>query len=116
MIEKSIENSTIFSLLAGKEQIGFVKVISDFATYAYICDFFIASDYRKLGLGGWLLGCVLEHPVTNVTIITLGTKDAHDFYSKFGFTQPEDIMKKFMIKRKDCGSLDACLGSTNNPK
>ncbi len=48
------------------------------------------------------------------SFITLGTKDVHDFYSKFVFIQPEDIMKRFMIKRKDCGSLDTCLGSTTN--
>lgn len=110
---KSIANSTVFSLFSNARQIGFVRVISDFATYSYICDFFILQEFRHLGLGSWLMECIFKHPVADVAMITLATNDAHNFYRKFGFTQNANIAKKFMIKRKDSGSLDVCFARCN---
>ena len=103
-IEKSLENSTVLSLFDGIKQIGLARIISDFATYAYICDVYISPDYRKRGLGKWLIECVMDHPATKVTLVVLATRDTHGLYRKFGFTQiiqNEEAAKKFMVKRND---------------
>jgi N-acetylglutamate synthase-like GNAT family acetyltransferase len=97
-IMKSIEHSLCFSLFDGNEQIGFARVITDGATFAYLCDVFIDENYRGKKLGTWLLQCILEHPdVTGVRRFCLVTKDAHEFYKPFGFTplqEPERYMEK----------------------
>jgi N-acetylglutamate synthase-like GNAT family acetyltransferase len=97
-IKKSIEHSLCFSLFDGDEQIGFARVITDGATFAYLCDVFIEDDYRGKNLGKWLLQCIFEHPdVSEVRRFCLVTKDAHEFYKQFGFTslqEPERFMEK----------------------
>jgi ribosomal protein S18 acetylase RimI-like enzyme len=110
IIEESISNSVVISLFDGNKQIGLARIVSDFATFAYICDVYIDPDYRQRGLGVWLMQHVMEHPATQVNLITLATRDAHGLYQKFGFTQNEEIAKKFMLKRNDCGKLNSCLG------
>jgi N-acetylglutamate synthase-like GNAT family acetyltransferase len=97
-IIKSIEHSLCFSLFDGYEQIGFARVITDGATFAYLCDVFLEENYRGKKLGTWLLQCILDHPdVTEVRRFCLVTKDAHEFYKQFGFTslhEPERFMEK----------------------
>ncbi|WP_111645488.1 GNAT family N-acetyltransferase [Paranoxybacillus vitaminiphilus] len=97
-IMKSIEHSLCFSLFDGNEQIGFARVITDGATFAYLCDVFIDENDRGKKLGTWLLQCILEHPdVAGVRRFCLVTKDAHAFYKPFGFTslqEPEKYMEK----------------------
>jgi N-acetylglutamate synthase-like GNAT family acetyltransferase len=97
-IMKSIEHSLCFSLFDGNKQIGFARVITDGATFAYLCDVFIDEDYRGKKLGTWLLQCILEHPdISEVRRFCLVTKDAHEFYKPFGFTllqEPERYMEK----------------------
>jgi N-acetylglutamate synthase-like GNAT family acetyltransferase len=97
-IMKSIEHSLCFSLFDKNEQIGFARVITDGATFAYLCDVFIDEDYRGKKLGTWLLQCILEHPdVDGVRRFCLATKDAHEFYKQFGFMslqEPERFMEK----------------------
>ncbi|WP_235356967.1 GNAT family N-acetyltransferase [Bacillus alveayuensis] len=82
----------------GNKQIGFARVITDRAIFAYLCDVFIDEDYRGKKLGTWLLQCILEHPdISGVRRFCLVTKDAHEFYKPFGFTllqEPERYMEK----------------------
>jgi N-acetylglutamate synthase-like GNAT family acetyltransferase len=97
-IVKSIEHSLCFSLFDGNEQIGFARVITDGATFSYLCDVYMDENYRGKKLGTWLLPCILEHPdVAGVRRFCLVTKDAHEFYKQFGFTplqEPERYMEK----------------------
>lgn len=86
VIIKSLENSLCFSLFHKNTQIGLIRVITDCATFAYLCDVIITEDYRQNGLGGWMLECVFKHPdLQNLKRWCLFTKDAHEFYKKFGF-------------------------------
>ncbi|HOM03144.1 MAG TPA: GNAT family N-acetyltransferase [Acetivibrio sp.] len=86
IIIKSLENSLCFSLFHNERQIGLVRVITDCATFAYLCDVVIDEGYRGKGLGQWLMECVLNHPdLQNLRRWCLVTKDAHEFYRKFGF-------------------------------
>jgi GNAT superfamily N-acetyltransferase len=96
VIEKSLKTSLVFSLFENERQIGFTRVVSDQATFAWICDVYVHPDYRGRGLGKWLMECTLEHPSTKVRINLLATRDAHGLYEQFGFKP-----KECMIRRRD---------------
>jgi GNAT superfamily N-acetyltransferase len=86
-VVRSIENSLCFGVYAEGKQVGFARVISDFATYAYLGDVFILNEYRGRGLGKWLMECVMQHPrLQGLRRWTLLTRDAHRLYAEFGFT------------------------------
>lgn len=86
VVARSIENSLCFGVYRGDEQVGFARVISDYATYAYIADVFILESFRGHGLGKWLIGCIMDHPdLQNLRRWSLVTRDAHELYSQFGF-------------------------------
>jgi len=71
----------------GPPQIGFARVISDFATIAYLGDVFVLESHRGCGLGKWMMECIMQHPaLQNLRRWILLTRDAHELYSKFGFT------------------------------
>lgn len=98
-VARSIQNSLCFGMYAGTTQIGFARVISDYATYAYLADVFILEEYQGKGLGKWLIASVVAHPdLQNLRRWTLATRDAHGLYSQYGFTElvaPERWMEKF---------------------
>ncbi len=62
VVARSIENSLCFGLYAEGKQVGFARVISDYATYAYIGDVFVLDSFRGSGLGKWLMECIMQHP------------------------------------------------------
>ncbi|MBI3201230.1 MAG: GNAT family N-acetyltransferase [Myxococcales bacterium] len=97
-VAKSIDHSLCFALLEGDRQVGFARVISDYATIAYLGDVFVVPDYRGRGLGQWLMECVVSHPeLQGLRRWILGTRDAHELYRKFGFTPlkaPERFMER----------------------
>jgi GNAT superfamily N-acetyltransferase len=98
VVRKSLDNSLNFSLLKGEEQIGFARVITDFATIGYLGDVFVLPEYRGQGLGKWLMDCVfLHHDLQGFRRWILVTLDAHKLYERFGFTplgKPELFMEK----------------------
>jgi GNAT superfamily N-acetyltransferase len=84
---RSIANSLCFGVYGGGKQVGFGRVISDFATYAYIGDVFVLEAFRGSGLGKWLMECIVAHPFLHgLRRWTLATRDAHGLYAQFGFT------------------------------
>lgn len=86
-VARSIRNSLCFALLHNERQIGFARVISDYATIAYLGDVFLVSDYRGRGLSKWLMSCVTQHPdLQGLRRWILATSDAHGLYRQFGFT------------------------------
>jgi GNAT superfamily N-acetyltransferase len=97
-VQKSIQNSLCFGLYRAKEQIGFARVISDFATIAYLGDVFVLPEFRGRGLSKWLMQCVCSHPeLQNLRRWILVTGDAHGLYERFGFSQlahPENFMER----------------------
>jgi len=85
-IKKSIEYSLPFGIFDGDKQVGFARVITDYATFAWIADVFIDEDYRGQGLSKWLMESMLAHPeLQDLRRWVLATKDAHSLYSQFGF-------------------------------
>ncbi len=82
----AIENSLCFGVYFKERQIGFARIITDFATFAYIGDVFILDEFRGQGLSKWLMEVMLNHShLQGLRRWILATKDAHGLYSKFGF-------------------------------
>ncbi len=96
--ETAIENSICFGVYADARQIGFARVISDLATFAYIGDVYILEEFRGRGLSKFLMETMLAHPdLQNLRRWILATKDAHGLYEQFGFHSldfPERWMEK----------------------
>jgi GNAT superfamily N-acetyltransferase len=83
---RAIENSLCFGIYEGENQVGFARVISDYSTYAWLCDVFIDENYRGRGLGKWLIASIMSHPeLQRVRRWALATRDAHEMYKRFGF-------------------------------
>ena len=98
VVERSIEHSLCFGIYDGSgRQVGFARVISDFATFAYLGDVFVLESHRGRGLGAWLMECVTQHrAVQGLRRWVLLTRDAHGLYARFGFTllaAPERYME-----------------------
>ena len=91
-VERSIEGSMPFGLYAASgEQVGFARVVSDRATFAWIGDVFVLPDHRGKGLALWLMECVRDHPaLQGLRRWMLATRDAHDLYARVGFTPLAD--------------------------
>jgi GNAT superfamily N-acetyltransferase len=80
-LKRALQHSLCFSLKEDDRQIGFARVITDFVTYAYLCDVYIVEERRGRGLGSWLIHSVLEYPdLKNLKRVALITHDAQDFY------------------------------------
>lgn len=94
-VERAIANSLSFGLYetsgAALTQIGFARVITDRATYAYLCDVFVLAAARGRGLGTWLMESLLAHPdLHGLRRFCLLTRDAHTLYARFGFKPMPD--------------------------
>jgi len=78
-------------------QVGFARVITDRATYAYLADVFVLDEYRGRGLGTWLMSVIMAHPaLQGLRRFALATRDAHALYARFGFqplARPERHME-----------------------
>jgi GNAT superfamily N-acetyltransferase len=96
-VKRAIEHSFTFGLYQTDQQIGFARLVTDYTTFAYLADVFILEPFRKQGLSKWLLTVIMEHPdLQGLRRWLLGTKDAHELYRQFGFTElwwPERFME-----------------------
>ncbi len=96
IVRKALKHSLCFGVYDGDRQIGFARVITDRATFAYLTDVFILEPYRGRGLSKWLMQCVMSHPdLQGLRNWMLFTRDAHGLYRQFGFetiTNPERAM------------------------
>jgi GNAT superfamily N-acetyltransferase len=102
VIERSIDNSLAFGVYKGEyeEQVGFARVVTDYATFGWVADVFILEPYRGQKLGEWLIETIVAHPdLKDMRRLTLATRDAHGLYSKYGFT-PLDNPDRFMMKKQ----------------
>jgi GNAT superfamily N-acetyltransferase len=96
VVKKSIDGSICFGVYEKQKQIGFARVVSDKATFAYLGDVFIDEDYRGKGLSKWLMEIIINYPdLQGLRRWMLGTLDAHTLYEKFGF-KPLEEPKRFM--------------------
>jgi GNAT superfamily N-acetyltransferase len=97
VVERSIEHSLSFGIYAGAEQAGYARVVTDYATFAWLCDVFVLEPYRGQGLGKWLVECVVKHPaLQDLAIFVLATTDAHNLYRRYGNFEVLDRPDKWM--------------------
>jgi GNAT superfamily N-acetyltransferase len=111
-VVKSIEHSLCFGMYkddrpsrcqenaAQSRQVGFARVVTDYATFAWLCDVFILDDYQGQGLGKWLVTCIISHPeLASLRLILLATRDAHELYRKYGEFKTVDRPERMMYRR-----------------
>lgn len=85
--ETAIKNSLPFGVYQGDRLIGFARVVTDYATFAYLGDVFILEEFRGRGVSKWLMDVIVNHPdLQNFRRWILATRDAHSLYEKFGFS------------------------------
>jgi GNAT superfamily N-acetyltransferase len=98
IVQRAIENSLNFGMFDGGKQIGFARVVTDYATFAWLADVFIIDEYRGRGLGVWLIEVITSHPnLQGFRRWILATRDAHELYRRFGFNElanPERYMER----------------------
>jgi GNAT superfamily N-acetyltransferase len=94
IVRRAIEASINFGLYRDGAQVGFTRVVSDRATFAWICDVFVLPEHRGRGLSKWLMECVTTHPeLQGLRRWMLATRDAHGLYRQYGFTDLHDATK-----------------------
>ena len=87
-VERSIRNSLCFGIYQRNCQVGFARVITDCATFAYLGDVFVLPEYRGQDLSKWMMECIMAHPeLQGLRRWSLLTRDAHGLYRQFGFTE-----------------------------
>jgi GNAT superfamily N-acetyltransferase len=99
VVKKAIENALCFGVYHQEKQVGFARVVTDYATTAYLGDVFISEPYRGKGLGKRLVKTIIDHPeLANLRLWFLGTRDAHNLYKKYGFKKVAEmpVFDRFM--------------------
>ena len=98
-VETAIERSICFGVYEQARQIGFARVITDGAGFAWLADVFVVADDRGRGIGKRLMAFVMAHPdLQRIRRFMLATRDAHDLYARSGFTplaHPERLMERY---------------------
>ena len=104
-VRRSIEHSLNFGIYKGDDQIGFARVVTDYATFAWLADVFVLEAFRGHGLAKWLMEVIITHPdLQGFRRWALATKDAHQLYRPFGFgdlLRPERWMERVDPKMQE---------------
>jgi GNAT superfamily N-acetyltransferase len=101
-VERALENSLCVGLYHGGATAGLARAVTDRATFAYVCDVFVAPEHRGRGMGKWLVERLLAHPdLAGLRRICLMTRDAHTLYHSLGFTPMRDPAPYLEIHRPD---------------
>ena len=100
VVVASIEGSLCFGAYRGSRQVGFARVVTDRATFGWVCDVFVDESERGQGVGGELLAAITTHPqLRDLKRLVLATRDAHGLYERYGFT-PLENPERFMMRRR----------------
>lgn len=109
-VRTSIKNSYCLGVYTEAGSLaGFARVVTDWATTYYICDLFVLSPHRGKGLGKQMVDRIVSHPGLQGLSGMLLTADAHDLYSRFGFTQDQDSKTRFMIRRRNAEQAESSV-------
>ena len=102
IVRRSIEGALCFGVFENNKQVGFARMITDKATFAYLADVFIIEEYRGRGLSKWLMQVMMSHPdLQGLRRMMLATRDAHELYKKFGFTPLNNVDRWMHIHDPD---------------
>lgn len=98
-VERSIEHSLCFGVYDGEQQVGFARVVTDYATFAWLADVFILESHRDRGLGKWLVACIVAHSGLQDMLFMLATRDAHELYRRYGDFLDLQEPGRWMVRR-----------------
>lgn len=116
-VRRSVAHSLCFGVYEGSAQIGFARVVTDFATFAWLCDVFILDSHQGRGLGKWLLECVLAHPeLRTVSRFVLATRDAHELYRRYGGFETLPDPQRWMSRVRAAGSPEPPRAAALTPE
>jgi GNAT superfamily N-acetyltransferase len=102
VVQRSIEHSLCFGIYVATQQVAFARVVTDYATFAWLCDLFVVESHRGQGLGKWLVECIVAHPeLRDLYIFLLATRDAHELYRRYGRFEALQQPDKWMARRPD---------------
>ena len=102
IVSRSVRGSLCFGVFNGQDQVGFARMITDEATFAYLADVFIDEDHRGKGLCKWLMEFIFSHPdLQGLRRMMLATRDAHGLYARFGFTPVSNPERWMQIHHPD---------------
>lgn len=97
IVQKAVEHSFCFGVYDGTAQIGFARIITDYATFAYLADVFILESHRGQGLSKWLISCIISHPeLQGLRRFMLATRDAHELYRNYAGFQNLSAPERWM--------------------
>jgi GNAT superfamily N-acetyltransferase len=100
IFDRSIANSLTFAVYAGQEVVGFARVVTDRATFAWLCDVFVLAEHRGNGVSRLLMDAVMAHAdLARVRSFMLATRDAHGLYAKYGFAPLAEPARWMAIRR-----------------
>ena len=118
IVRRSIEGSIAFGVYDDEEQVGFARVVTDWATFGWVCDVFIRDSHQGRGLGMWLMRCVLAHPeLKDLRRWLLASTSARGLYQRLGFTTlpaPERFMQ--IDTRASAAGVGGVTGSGDAPR
>jgi GNAT superfamily N-acetyltransferase len=102
IVARSIDNSLCFGVYDLDKQIGFARVVTDYATFGWVGDVFVLESHRKDGLGKWLVQCIVNHPeLVKIRRLILATKDAHELYRKYGGFETLPEVERWMTRLRE---------------
>ena len=102
VLRRAIDGAISFGIYHGHEQVGFARVITDRATYAYLSDVYVLDAHRGRGLAKWLMEVIMSHPdLQGLRRFSLSTRDAHALYAQFGFEIVKNPERQMEILRRD---------------
>jgi GNAT superfamily N-acetyltransferase len=101
VVRRGIGGAICFGIYQGRVQVGFCRVITDQATYAYLSDVFVLETHRGRGLSKWMMEVVMAHPsLQGLRCFALSTRDAHSLYARYGFTPVATPERQMEIMRR----------------
>jgi GNAT superfamily N-acetyltransferase len=113
VLERASDHSIAFGLYRATRQVGFARIVTDFATFAYIADVFVMPEERGKGLGRWLVETMLAHPeLQGLRRWLLGTRSAHGLYRRCGFAEAPPPFS--FLERHDVAVYEKARGARRN--
>ena len=99
--ERAVEHSLCFGVYKDEQQVGLARVVTDHATFAWLCDVYILEAHRGRGLGKWLIESVVAHPDLQGILLFLATRDAHELYRRYGGFEAMAHPERWMLRPRE---------------